>query len=58
MIKFTQVSLRRGPRLLFESAEQMGAGLAAHGKEIGADITNYTNCTPGMSFSEVEVSLG
>ena len=44
--------------LLFESAEQMGAGLAAHGKEISADIANYTNCAPGMSFSEVEVSLG
>ncbi len=43
--------------LLFASAEQMGAGLAAHGKEIGADIANYTDCTPTMTFSEVAVDL-
>ncbi len=43
--------------LLFESAEQMQAALAAGGKEVSADIVNYTNATPQMSFSEVNVSL-
>lgn len=43
--------------LLFESAEQMGAALAAGGKEVSADIGNYTNTTPSMSFSELDVEL-
>lgn len=43
--------------LLFASAEQLGAGLAAHGKEISADIANYTDSTPTMVFSEVAVDL-
>jgi uncharacterized protein (TIGR02118 family) len=43
--------------LLFESAEQMGAALAAGGKEVGGDVVNYTNSTPSMSFSEIEVDL-
>ena len=43
--------------LLFESLEQLQAGLAAGGKEITADIPNYTNVQPQMSFSEASVEL-
>lgn len=43
--------------LLFDSQEQLGAALAAGGKEVSADIVNYTNTTPSMSFSEVEHDL-
>lgn len=44
--------------LLFDSAEQMAAALAAGGREVTADIANYTNTQPVMSFGEVEVELG
>lgn len=41
--------------LLFDSQEQLGAALAAGGKDVGSDVVNYTNATPSMVFSEVEV---
>jgi uncharacterized protein (TIGR02118 family) len=43
--------------LLFDSREQMQAGLAAGGKQIAADVANYTNIKPQMSFAEVRVAL-
>lgn len=43
--------------LLFDSAEQMGEALAAGGAEASADLVNYTNVTPSMSFSEVSMDL-
>lgn len=43
--------------LLFDSVEQLGAALAAGGAEVSADVPNYTNAKPQMSFSEVTVSL-
>lgn len=42
---------------LFESMEQMNAGLAAAGGEIGADVANYTDVKPRMSFAEAFVAL-
>ena len=43
--------------ILFDSQQQMGAALAAGGKEVSADIVNYTTTTPSMSFSEVSLDL-
>ncbi|WP_116366042.1 EthD family reductase [Parahaliea mediterranea] len=43
--------------ILFEDIDQLKAGLAAAGKEIGADVPNYTDVTPRMSFSEVRLKL-
>jgi uncharacterized protein (TIGR02118 family) len=43
--------------LLFDSQEQMQAGLAAGGKQIVADVANYTNIKPQMSFAEVLLAL-
>jgi uncharacterized protein (TIGR02118 family) len=43
--------------LLFDSQEQMQAGLAAGGKQIASDVANYTNVKPQMSFAEVLVAL-
>jgi len=41
--------------LLFDSAEQLQAALAAGGKEVTADIPNYTNVKAQMSFGEVSL---
>lgn len=43
--------------LLFDTQEQLQAALAAGGKDVSADIVNYTNAKPSMSFSEVAVDL-
>jgi uncharacterized protein (TIGR02118 family) len=43
--------------LLFESAEQLGAALAAVGQDIGADVPNYTDVQPRMTFAEASVAL-
>jgi uncharacterized protein (TIGR02118 family) len=43
--------------LLFESAEHLGAAMAAGGKEVTADIVNYTNATPSMSFAEIAIDI-
>jgi uncharacterized protein (TIGR02118 family) len=39
--------------LLFESQQQMEAGLAETGESIIADLANYTNVNTQMSFSEL-----
>ena len=43
--------------LVFDSAEGLQAALAAGGKEVSADLVNYTNAKPRMSFSEISVAL-
>ncbi len=43
--------------LLFDSLEQLQAALSAGGKEVSADLVNYTNAKPMMSFSEVDVEF-
>ena len=43
--------------LIFDSAQSLQAGLDANGAEITADIANYTNVKPQMSFSDVSVEL-
>ena len=43
--------------LVFETAEGMQAALAAGGQEVGADIVNYTNTTPRMSFGTIDITL-
>lgn len=43
--------------ILFESLDQMKAGLAKAGGAIGADVANYTNVKPRMSFSEAFAAL-
>ncbi|MEH6584391.1 MAG: EthD family reductase [Halioglobus sp.] len=43
--------------LLFDSKEQLGAALAAGGQEVSADVVNYTNAVPSMTFGEVAVDL-
>jgi len=43
--------------LLFEDKEHLQVGLAAAGADIQGDISNYTNCRPKMTFSEVAISL-
>lgn len=44
--------------LIFDTPESLQAGLAAKSAEIMADIPNYTNINPEMSFSDVSVELG
>jgi len=39
--------------LVFDSLDNMKAALAAAGAEISADIANYTNAKPSVSFAEV-----
>ncbi len=43
--------------LLFDSLDQLQAALAAGGREVSADLVNYTNAKPTMSFSEVSVDI-
>lgn len=43
--------------ILFDSAESMGAALQAGGKAVSADLANYTDVKPVMTFSGLEVSL-
>jgi uncharacterized protein (TIGR02118 family) len=43
--------------LVFDSADSLQAALAAGGKEVTADIVNYTNARPRMSFGEIDISL-
>lgn len=43
--------------LVFGSAEELQAALAAGGREVTADVANYTNAKPGMSFSEIDIAL-
>ena len=43
--------------LLFDSAEQLGAALAAAGREISADVVNYTNVSPVMCFADMSLDL-
>lgn len=47
-----------GVSLLFESLDALQGALAEAGPVMGADVPNYTDVTPTMSFSEVNVSLG
>jgi hypothetical protein len=44
--------------LIFDSAQQMQAALAAAGQEVTADVPNYTDVKPRMSFAEIAVELG
>ena len=39
-------------RLYFADAERMGAGFAAHGAELKADMGNYTNVEPVFTLAE------
>ena len=41
--------------LYFNSVADFGAAMAPHGKEINADIKNYTSVKPVMQISEVVV---
>jgi uncharacterized protein (TIGR02118 family) len=43
--------------LLFDSPESLQAALQAGGAGVTADVPNYTNVKPQMTFSGVEVSL-
>jgi uncharacterized protein (TIGR02118 family) len=43
--------------LLFDSQEQLQAALAAGGQEVSADVVNYTDVKPRMSFGEVSLEL-
>jgi uncharacterized protein (TIGR02118 family) len=43
--------------LVFDSAEGLQAALAAGGREVTADIVNYTNAQPSMSFSAINIAL-
>ncbi|MCZ6831849.1 MAG: EthD family reductase [Gammaproteobacteria bacterium] len=43
--------------LIFDSSEGLQAALAAGGKEVSADLVNYTNAKPRMSFCEITVDL-
>jgi uncharacterized protein (TIGR02118 family) len=42
--------------LLFDNQQQLQAALAAGGKDVSADIPNYTNCKPRMSFAEIALN--
>ena len=44
--------------LIFESREQMQAALAAGGQEVSADLVNYTDAKPRMSFAEMSLNIG
>ncbi len=39
--------------LFFDAAADFRKGIGAHGKEIMADVPNYTNVTPQMQISEI-----
>jgi uncharacterized protein (TIGR02118 family) len=39
--------------LLFGNPEQYQAGMKAHGKELAADIVNFTNAKPIIQVSEI-----
>jgi uncharacterized protein (TIGR02118 family) len=43
--------------LVFDSVEGLQAALAAGGKDVTADIVNYTNAKPRMSFGEIKLAL-
>ena len=43
--------------LLFDSPDQLQAALAAGGREVSADLVNYTNVKPMMSFAEVSLEI-
>jgi uncharacterized protein (TIGR02118 family) len=43
--------------ILFESAEQLGAALQSGGQSVGADVPNYTNVQPIMTFGDIELSV-
>ena len=43
--------------LVFDSVESLQAALAAGGKDVTADIVNYTNAKPRMSFGEINIAL-
>ncbi|PLW82371.1 EthD family reductase [Kineobactrum sediminis] len=43
--------------LLFESKDKLQEALAGGGAEVSADVPNYTNVKPHMSFSEVTLYL-
>ena len=43
--------------LLFASQAQMQQALAAAGRVVSADLANYTDAKPKMTFSAVQVSL-
>jgi len=44
--------------LIFESREHLQAALAAGAAEVGADVANYTDTQPRMSFSEMSLNVG
>ena len=43
--------------MIFASKADLLSGLTAHGGEINADIANYTNVKPTMSFSNSMIQL-
>ncbi|MBN7797355.1 EthD family reductase [Parahaliea mediterranea] len=43
--------------IVFESEEQLKAALAEVGGEINADVPNYTDIRPRVSFAEISVAL-
>jgi len=43
--------------ILFDSQADLQAALQAGAAAVGADVPNYTNVKPTMTFSEVQVSL-
>ena len=43
--------------LVFESIEQLQAALGAGGKGVTADVANYTNVRPQMSFGEIRLIM-
>lgn len=43
--------------LVFTGKDELNAALAAVGGDIGADVPNYTNVKPRMTFAEVELKL-
>lgn len=44
--------------LLFATRDDLQAALKAVGGEVSADVPNYTDVRPRMSFAEVRVDLG
>lgn len=43
--------------LLFASEAQLKAGITEAGKLVAADVPNYTNLRPAVSFADVKVTL-
>ena len=41
--------------LLFNSMEEFQSAMGAHGAELMADVTNFTNATPQIQISEIVV---